>query len=245
MTTIDYNHIIANGITIYSSGTSGTPKSYFQSPEKLRNANQVAIESQCIGPSSKIYTCCRTSHAGGLLAQTLPALSIGAQVDIVEFSAYRFVRDIGNYTHTHITPKHAYAIMLTKNFWKLDLSGLWITCGAEPVTWNIIEAFATLGATFMVNWGMSEIGPIAINQVFNDISEVYKLKSNAPAGTTILGDRKFCDHKVVDGELHVRGDICIFDDWYATGDSVIIQDDVLYYTGRKNMEVDFWNPKKG
>jgi acyl-CoA synthetase (AMP-forming)/AMP-acid ligase II len=242
---LNFDYIINNGITIHSSGTSGDPKPYFQSPAKIKNANAIAITSQHINKFSKVYTCCKTTHAGGLLAQTLPALSIGAQVDIVDFNAYDFVRDINNYTHTHITPKHAKAIMSTKGFWSLDLSGIWVTCGADPVTWDIIETFVGQGATFMTNWGMSEVGPIAINAVFKDIEAVRELKQSAPKNSTILGSNKYCKYKIIDGELYVSGDICIYDDWYATKDRVIIQNDILYYTGRTNKDIDLWTPLKG
>lgn len=239
---IVFEKIIQDGINIQSSGTSGAPKLFFQTPVKLKQANLVALDAQQITKSSRIYTCCKVTHAGGLLAQTLPALSIGASVDIVKFNAWEFVKVIKNYTHTHITPLHAKAIMLTKNFQSLDLSGIWITCGADPVTWDIIDAFVSKGATFMTNWGMSEIGPIAINKVFKDRSEVEYLKN---INATILGDRFYCDWKIIDGELIVKGDISIYDDWYHTKDKVFLNSNSLFYTGRTNAEVNLWSPKKG
>lgn len=238
---IDFTKILTDGITIKSSGTSGTPKSFFQSPKKLKNANKIAIEAQEISKSSVIYTCCKTTHAGGLLAQSLPAASIGATVDIVPFNAWEFVRVISKYTHTHITPLHAKAIMLTKSFNDLDLTRVWITCGADPVAWDIIESFVLRGATFMVNWGMSEVGPIAINKVFKDIDEVRYLKS---VNSAILGDRFYCDWKIENNELIVKGEICIYDDWYPTQDLVYVNNNVLYYTGRNNSTLDLWSPKK-
>jgi len=242
---LNFSEILQNGITISSSGTSGKSKEYYQSPKKLDYANKVALRAQKINSKSKIYTCCKTTHAGGLLAQTLPALSIGAAVDIVPFNAYHFVKDITDYTHTHITPLHARAIMLTKGFDNLDLSGVWITCGADPVQWDIIEAFVERGATFMVNWGMSEVGPIAINTIFDDIIKVKDYKKLAPADSTILGDVIWCRYKIVDTELFVNGDISIFDGWYGTKDRVVEVNGILYYLGRTNKEVDLWTPKKG
>lgn len=239
---LNFEQILQDGITIQSSGTSGTPKSFFQSPEKLKNANKIAVEAQEISSSSKIYTCCKPTHAGGLLAQTLPAFSIGASVDIVKFNAWEFVKVINGYTHTHITPLHAKAIMLTKGWKELDLSGIWVTCGADPVTWDVIDAFVEKGATFMVNWGMSEIGPIAINKVFKNKEETAHLKTS---NATILGDRFFCDWKIVDNELVVKGDICIYNDWYHTKDVVYFKNNILYYTGRTNTEINLWSPKKG
>jgi len=242
---IDIDEILKNGITIQSSGTSGTPKSFFQSPAKIKAANLVALESQNITKASKIYTCCKLTHAGGLLAQTVPALSIGADVDIVKFSAYDFVRDINKYTHSHITPLHAKAIMLTKGFKSLDLSGIWITCGADPVTWDIVESFVDKGAIFMTNWGMSEIGPIAVNTVFKNLDEVYFHKSLTPDNATLLGDRYYCDIKIENQELVAKGDISIYNDWYYTKDKVVKIDNRLYYLGRTNKEIDIWKSIKG
>ena len=240
----DYKNILSNGIVIKSSGTSGTAKEYFQSPEKLSAANKIAIDVQKILPSSRIYTCCKINHAGGLLAQTLPALSIGAQVDLVDFNPYNFIRSIHNYTHTHITPKYAKAIMRTKSFQYINFSNLHITCGADPVTWDIIEAFVSRGATFTANWGMSEIGPIAINVTFNSLDDVARIRLNSDDTCTILGDSFYCDYKIENNELLVRGDICIYNDWYKTNDTVISKNGMLYYTGRKNILVDLWNPTK-
>lgn len=242
---IDYQNILKNGLTICSSGTSGEPKEFFQSPNKLAAANKVAVMSQHLEKDSRVYTCCKITHAGGLLAQTLPALSIGAEVVIEDFNAYKFTQVIGNFSHTHITPLHARAIMLTKSFWNLDLSNLWVTCGADPVPWDVIEAFVNQGAVFMTNWGMSEVGPIAINTVFDNLEKVKKYKNICPSNASILGDNKWCDYKIVDQELHVSGDICINPGWYATRDRVIEIDNILFYQGRTNKDMDLWTLTKG
>jgi len=245
MSYFDFRQILSNGIVIHSSGTSGSPKSYFQSPLKIKTANEVALNRQQISKSSKVYTCCKLTHAGGLLAQTLPALEIGAEVDIEDFNAYSFVRKIKNYTHSHITPLHAKAIMMTKGFRNLDLTGVWITCGADPITWDIIESFVSKGARFLANWGMSEVGPIAINTLFDSMDKVFYYKSLCPSNATILGDIASCDFKITDRELWVRGNISIYEDWYATKDLVVNNQGILFYQGRTNKEIDLWNPMKG
>lgn len=238
--------IIQNGVTITSSGTSGAPKDYFQSPEKIKAASNIAIEVQNITNNSKIYTCCKLTHAGGLLAQTIPGIIAGASVHITKFNAYQFVKDIANYTHTHITPLHAKAIMLTKSFQNLDLTGIIVMCGAEPITWDIIEAFVSKKCKFIVNWGMSEIGPVAINHTFNSLDDVNSIKAICPHDATILGSNIYCDFKISEkDELVVKGDISIFEDWYNTKDLVILNNGILFYKGRLNLEIDFFNPKKG
>ena len=70
--------ILRKGIELKSSGTTGPKKKIYQSPEKLKSANKIARECQKISSKSKIYTICKMEHAGGLLAQTLPAFEVGA-----------------------------------------------------------------------------------------------------------------------------------------------------------------------
>ena len=108
--------ILSDGCTIATSGTTGIPKEIIQSPTKLKAADEIAIKCQEITPDSKIYTICKLDHAGGLLAQTLPAVRIGAEVTVEPFNAFRFCREIKKYSHTHITPGHARLIMRTKGF---------------------------------------------------------------------------------------------------------------------------------
>ena len=221
--------ILSDGCTIATSGTTGIPKEIIQSPTKLKAADEIAIKCQEITPDSKIYTICKLDHAGGLLAQTLPAVRIGAEVTVEPFNAFRFCREIKKYSHTHITPGHARLIMRTKGFKDLDMSGVWVTCGSDPIDWNIIESFVERGATFMANWGMTEVGPCAINHVFRTIEDVQEVKDE----NTILGTNEYCETKIIDNELYVRGDICVYDDWFATGDLVELKGDVLYYLNRK------------
>jgi acyl-coenzyme A synthetase/AMP-(fatty) acid ligase len=242
---MDFQEILFNGITINSSGSTGVSKPFWQSPAKIKRANQVAREVQGIKKDSKIYTVCKLAHAGGLFTQTLPAFELGAIVDIEPFNAYNFVKKIKHYTHSHVTPLHVKAIMMTKGFANLDLTGITITCGAEPVTWDIIEAFVDKGCKFIVNWGMSEIGPIAINHTFTSLDEVKAVKNICPENATLMGSNKQCEYKIENGELVVRGDICIYDDWYYTKDTVVEKEGFLFYTGRTNKEVDFDNPIKG
>lgn len=230
---------MTDGIIIYSSGSSGPSKPYFQPEGKIRAANKVAREVQDINSDSKIYTVMKLTHAGGLFGQTIPALEIGAYVFNEPFNAYEWVKKIKKFTHSHITPLHAQAIMMTKGFRDLNLSGITITCGAEPVSWNIIEAFVSKGCKFIVNWGMSEIGPIAINHTFDNMEEVRRIKSFCPINATVMGSNKYCEYRIDNGELVVKGDICIYDDWYHTKDKVVEINGVLFYLGRTNKEVDF------
>jgi len=242
---MDYDKILDEGILIYSSGSSGQSKPYFQPPAKIKAANEVARKVQGITSDSRIYTIMKMTHAGGLFAQTLPGYEVGATIKIEPFNAYQFIREVKDYTHSIVSPAHAKLIMKTKGFEDIDFSGIAISCGSEPVTWDIIEGFVSKGAKFIAVWGMSEIGPFAITHTFESMDEVYRVKNICPSNATVLGSDKHCEYKIENEELVVRGDICIFDDWYYTKDKVIDIDGMLFYTGRTNVEVDFDNPKKG
>jgi hypothetical protein len=77
------------------------------------------------------------------------------------------------------------------------------------------------------------------------MEKVHYYKSLCPGNATILGDVAACDFKIVNDELCVKGDISIYNDWYATKDKVISVQGILFYQGRTNKEVDLWNPVKG
>ena len=221
--------ILKNGIELSSSGTTGSPKKIYQSPSKLKNSNKVARECQKISSKSKIYTVCKMQHAGGLLAQTLPAFEVGADIDIEEFNAYKFCKKITNYTHTHLTPNHAKAIRLTKSFKNIDLNGIWVTCGSEPVEWDLIIDFVKKGCNFMVNWGMTEIGPCAINTVFKNLESVLDYKERSINGT-LIGDKTYCDTKIRNNKLYVKGSISVFNDkWFDTKDIVALNKNKEFY----------------
>lgn len=220
---------LSRGTELSTSGTTGRPKKIFQDPYKIKHSNLIARKVQNITKNSRILTVCSLKHAGGLLAQTLPAYEIGASVTIEPYNPYRWVMEIEKYTHSHLTPRMAEAIIKTKSFRKLDLSGITIMCGSDPVHEYEINCFTEQGATFIANWGMTEIGPVAINKTFQpgDVAENY-------LEYTVLGDTFWCDYKIVDNELHVKGAICVYPEWFATGDLVVEEAGTLYYVGRKD-----------
>mgnify|MGYP001475526859 FL=1 len=220
---------LSRGTELSTSGTTGRPKKIFQDPYKIKHSNLIARKVQNITKNSRILTVCSLKHAGGLLAQTLPAYEIGASVTIEPYNPYRWVMEIEKYTHSHLTPRMAEAIIKTKSFRKLDLSGITIMCGSDPVHEYEINCFTEQGATFIANWGMTEIGPVAINKTFQpgDVAENY-------LEYTVLGDTFWCDYKIVDNELHVKGAICVYPEWFATGDLVVQEAGTLYYVGRKD-----------
>ena len=108
-----------------------------------------------------------------------------------------------------------------------------ITLGSDPIPWEHISELVEKGATVICNWGMSEIGPCAINKTY-DKNNVWETFYESP-DLTILGNTFYCDWKIEDDILYVKGDISIYDDWYKTKDIVYragTKNYTLYYKGR-------------
>jgi acyl-coenzyme A synthetase/AMP-(fatty) acid ligase len=235
------------GIIIKTSGSSGEPKEIFQPPYKSISNSHAAIETQGITGDSVIYTCLNPQRAGALFAQTIPGLMVGATIDLEKFNPYRYVQIAHKYTHTHLTPKQALAVMKTKGFKDLNLKDKVFLVGSEPVTWDIIEAFVERGATVITIWGMTEIGVNAILHKFRSVFDVIAAKTKCPSNSTILGNIFHCEWKVDENNcLWVKGDSCVYEDWFNTKDQVVVDYfGCLWYTGRAGTPVDFSNPRKG
>jgi|TARA_B110000483_G_C18182298_1_gene537535 acyl-CoA synthetase (AMP-forming)/AMP-acid ligase II len=228
---MNFENILKNGTTIRSSGTTGDPKQIYRSPSNLKACIDVAVSAQQLTQRSRVLTVTRMTHAGGLLTQTLPAYSIGADFKIQQFNAFTFLKDFADYTHTFLTPAHMTALMKTKGFKNCNLSGKWILGGSDPVSWEMIEAFVSKGAVVQPNWGMSEVGPIAINTVFDTIDKVQEYKQRVNS-QTILGDTVYCDIKIIDNVLYVKGNLCYVEGWHKTNDIVDNIDNIFIYNGR-------------
>ena len=74
----------------------------------------------------------------------------------------------------------------------------------------------------------------------SNIDYVKNYISLAPSNLTIIGENFYCDYQISESnELIVKGDICVYDDWFFTGDLVIKKNKitydkspVLFYLGR-------------
>lgn len=217
--------ILTDGCTVSSSGTTGTPKQIFRTPENLKACNEIAINAQRLTSKSKVYTCTRMTHAGGLLLQTLPAYTLGCDIHTTSFSAFKFITEFENYTHTFLPPQMCEAVMKTKNFATCDLTGKIVCMGSDVIPANHITAFVEKGATVIANWGMSEVGPNAISKTFFE---------EVPTEDGIIGDTFYCDTKIDEnGQLYIKGDISVYgDNWFATADVVKVNNNNYYYVKR-------------
>lgn len=239
---VNLQKIMNEGVHISSSGTTGEPKTIFRTPDNLVHCNEAAIDMSKLTRWSRIYTCARLTHAGGLLVHTLPAYTLGCDIKITDFNAFTFLKDSADYTHFFLPPKMCEAIINTKNWKDCDLSGKTVVMGSDPIPWRHISDFVDKGATVIPNWGMSEVGPCAINTTFRNNDDVLNYMDAACQNgmLPLVGDTFYVDHKIVDDQLYIKSPMCVYDGWFATGDLVekgfknpmLRYYPIYYYVGR-------------
>lgn len=223
---MNLNAKILNGAIISSSGTTGDPKKVYRSPENIKACSKVAAARQMINQNSSIYTVTRMTHAGGLLLQTIPAIIQNASYEIDSFNAWTFLSKFEKHTHTFLPPKMVEALIKTKSFKTADLSGKFIALGSDSIPAYHVNELTSRGATVLSNWGMSEIGPCVINKLYKP--------GEIETRDNVLGNHWDASIKIVDGELCVKSEMCVYDDWFPTNDLVSEEKGTLYYEGRIN-----------
>lgn len=216
--------ILCEGVFVTSSGTTGVAKNIYRTPKNLAACIEVATQAQDITQSSKVLTVTRMTHAGGLLLQTLPAHNVKADYTITKFNPYSFIKQLKEHSHTFITPSMVESLSKTKDFQSADFTDKFVSMGSDPIPAEHVNWFTERGATVLCNWGMSEVGPCAINKRF----EPYEKCNN----DNIVGDKYWCDTEIVGNQLFVSENICVYSGWFATRDVVYEKEGTLYYKGR-------------
>lgn len=217
------------GIILFSSGTSGTRKTVFMHETMILENAINAIDAQKITADDKILTVCSLNHTGGISAQTLPGLLRGAHVIVEQFNAFNLLRLIkeNNITLTHLVPVMIDALIKVNS--KLDVPTLrLVVAGSDCVYRQHVEFWTNRGKQFMVNYGLSEAGPIIINHIFSPGDDM----SIHDVGV-VIGSKAWCEVDIENNELFLRG-LCVhkLKDWFATGDCVEKHGDWFIYRGR-------------
>jgi hypothetical protein len=62
---------------------------------------------------------------------------------------------------------------------------------------------------------------------------VSEYRVQAIKDASLQGDRFYCEKRVKNGVLYVRGESCMYKDWFCTGDRAAINEHVaMYYLAR-------------
>ena len=48
-----------------------------------------------------------------------------------------------------------------------------------------------------------------------------------------MGNKVFSETKIIHDELYVKGDICVYEEWFATGDIVKFYNNRFWFHSRK------------
>lgn len=220
------------GITLFSSGSSSGIRKQLFMPERMIMANAMnAVACQQITDQDRILTVCSLNHTGGLSAQTIAGLLCGAYNLIEQFNAFNFFKLLQhhNITVTHLIPVHIDALIKVNS--ELAIPNLRLTvAGSDCVHKHHVEFWINRGVNFIMNYGMTEAGPIIINHKFAHGDELTVFDHGVP-----LGDTYWADTKIVNGELFLKGNSVITGDtWLQTGDCVELWNKWYIYKGRKS-----------
>lgn len=218
-------------LTLYSSGSTGHFKKPITLSEGVIMANaRNSIEAHEFTDGDRVLTVSSMNHTGGINAQTIPALIAGAHVVVVDkFEPHKFWDIIVDHdiTVTHLVPRMVDTLIKIDDRRRSSLR--LVTCGSDCVKGEHVDWWLDRGVPFMINYGMTEAGPITINHCFNPGDNLLVFVRGVPLGT-----QRWCDVQIVDGELHLRGDSVIGDGWLATDDCVEEWGEWLIYRGRKS-----------
>jgi acyl-CoA synthetase (AMP-forming)/AMP-acid ligase II len=214
-------------LVLYSSGSSGTIRKPIILTDTMLCANaDNAIECNMISHEDVVYTVCSLHHTGGINAQSIPALLVGAHVVTESFNAYNFFRRIAEIgaTITHIVPRMMTALSKVKRVSTPTLHT--VMCGSDCVEKWHVEFFIESGCDFIINYGLTEAGPIIINHRFQPGDDLSIFNYGVPLGT-----RSWCRTVIIGPQLCLLGD-SVINKSLQTGDCVYMRGEWFIYSGR-------------
>ena len=215
---------------LYSSGSTGERKPIKLSQSMLLANADMATNVQKITSNDKILTVCSMNHTGGINAQSLPGLLNGSHILVQSFNPYTFCSLVQEYkiTLTHLVPVMIDALYQVKKFY-INNNVRLVVAGSDCLYKKHVELFTNQQIPFMINYGLTEAGPMIINHIFHPNDDLDIFNYGIPLGT-----KECCETMMLDGELFLRGNNVWTDDWLPTGDCVYRKDLWFMYLGRKS-----------
>jgi fatty-acyl-CoA synthase len=153
-------------LLVYTSGTTGRPKGALHTQSNLLANMAIAAQVQDMTPADTVLTVLPLFHVGGLCIQTLPALSVGAQVLLfTRFDAPAALQCIRHERPTLSlqVPATLQAMVAHPDAPQIDLSCLRaIWAGSSVLPAPLIEACHARGVPVCNVYGSTETGPFSI-----------------------------------------------------------------------------------
>ncbi len=214
-------------LLVYTSGTTGRAKGAILTQSAV---SWNAVNSQHMHDMTardRILTFLPMFHVGGLNIQTVPALSLGAEIVLLRrFDPAETLSAIATCrpTLSLVVPAVMKAMIEHPAWPTTDLSSLrMVGAGSSVVPVPLIEAFHARGLPVAQVYGATETGPIAI----------YQKRDDALANVGSTGQPALhCEAKLDGGEILIRGpnvargywrdpegtEAGFVDGWFRTGD---------------------------
>jgi fatty-acyl-CoA synthase len=153
-------------LLVYTSGTTGAPKGAVHTQGNLLANMAIAAQVQSLSERDTVLTVLPLFHVGGLCIQTLPALSVGAQVLLhARFDATATLQAIERErpSLTLQVPATLQALTAHAAWAGTDLSGLRaIWAGSSLLPAPLVEAVHARGVPVCNVYGSTETGPFSI-----------------------------------------------------------------------------------
>ena len=153
-------------LLVYTSGTTGAPKGAMHTRAGLQAGVLAAIAAQGLNAHSRVLSVLPLFHVGGLCIQTLPALAVGARVQLHRrFDADAWFDAVANWgpTTTLLVPAVMKALIDHPRWAGADLSSLaFVNSGSQIVPRALIDAFHARGVPVAQVYGATETGPVSI-----------------------------------------------------------------------------------
>lgn len=217
-------------LVLYSSGSTGNRKPIIITEHMILANIKNILEFNNFTADDRILTVCSLNHTAGLTCQTLSGLFAGSSIIIEPFNAFNIIRLLKEHsiTITHVVPLMTDATMKVSDKTHLpNLRLVWI--GSDCIKLKHVNYWLSSNTDVMTVYGMTEAGPPTIAQIFNSKDDLSIFNDGYPVGNKI-----FCDYKIIDDELFLKGDIVNTPNWLQTNDCFKIVNGVFYYTGRKS-----------
>ena len=221
---------------VYTSGTTGEPKGALHTQQGMLANIDMAIAVQGLTAADRVLAVLPLFHVGGLCIQVLPALAMGAAIQLhARFDPGAWLHGVATWrpSTSLLVPAVMQALMAHADWPAADLRSLrFVNSGSQVVPVALIEAFHARGVPVAQVYGSTETGPFSIAlQPDEALAHVGQVGRPAPGVQLRLVDA--AGHEVRPGEVGeirlqapnlMRGyhrlppGAGFVDGWFATGD---------------------------
>ena len=223
-------------LLVYTSGTTGQPKGAMHTRVGLQANALAAIAAQGLDAKARVLSVLPLFHVGGLCIQTLPALAVGARVNLqARFEPKAWFDAVEGWrpTTTLLVPAVMKSLIEHPRWAAADLSSLaFVNSGSQIVPRGLIEVFHARGIPVAQVYGATETGPVSIV-----LKPGEAMSHGGLAGKPALGVRV---QLAADGEVLLKAPSLMrgyhrettpaFDEdgWFHTGDLAVRHENGMF-----------------